>query len=138
MKKILFMVLLGTLTVLGGTHSLQAQSNGKSKKEMIKISILYPNAEGKTFNMDYYKNNHMPMLAGLYGSALKKMEIDKGLSGRTPEEQIPFLAIGHLYFESFAAYQKAFAPHAQKIRGDIPNYTNIKPIVQISKVINSN
>jgi hypothetical protein len=32
------------------------------------------------------------------------------------------------------AFQKAFGPHAGEILGDIPNYTNIKPIVQVSEV----
>lgn len=105
------------------------------KKGMIKVSILYPNDEGKTFDMDYYSNKHMPMLAELFGDKLKKIEIDKGISGRTPEDPIPYLAIGYLYFESLTTYRDSFAPHAETIRGDIPNYTNVRPTIQISEVI---
>lgn len=105
------------------------------EKGMIKVTILYPNEEGKSFDMDYYASKHMPMLKELFGDKMKKLEIDQGIAGRTPDEPIPFLAIGYLYFESLAAYQEAFGPHAEKIRGDIPNYTNIQPIIQISKVI---
>ena len=32
------------------------------------------------------------------------------------------------------AFETAFAPHAQAIMGDIPNYTNIQPTIQISEV----
>jgi len=32
------------------------------------------------------------------------------------------------------AFQKSFGPNAGEILGDIPNYTNIQPIVQISEV----
>ena len=46
-----------------------------------------------------------------------------------------FLGIGYLYFDTLADYEKAFGPNAEKILGDIPNYTNIQPIVQISQVI---
>lgn len=102
---------------------------------MIKVAILYPNEDGKTFDMDYYLNKHMPMLANLYGDSLKKMEIVKGISGRSPEDPIPFVAIGSLYFESLTTFQNALRPHAEKIRADIPNYTEIQPILQISEVL---
>jgi uncharacterized protein (TIGR02118 family) len=45
------------------------------------------------------------------------------------------VAIGHLWFDSVASFQGAFGPNADKILGDIPNYTNIEPIVQISEVM---
>jgi uncharacterized protein (TIGR02118 family) len=48
---------------------------------------------------------------------------------------IPYLAIGYLYFDRLSAYQNSFRPNAEKIRGDVPNYTNIQPVVQISEVI---
>ena len=102
---------------------------------MIKVTIMYPNEEGKTFDMDYYKNSHMPMLAELFGSAMKQYKIDNGIGGRTPEEPIPFLAIGYLYFDKLSDYEQAFGPNADQILGDIPNYTNIRPIVQVSEVV---
>ena len=102
---------------------------------MVKVAIMYPNGEGKTFDMDYYSTKHMPMVAGLFGDAMKAMAIDKGMAGRTPEEPIPFLAIGYLYFDQLSDYEQAFGPHAETILNDIPNYTNIQPIVQVSTVI---
>jgi uncharacterized protein (TIGR02118 family) len=36
---------------------------------------------------------------------------------------------------SFEAFQAARAPHAQEIRGDIANYTDIQPALQISEVV---
>ena len=102
---------------------------------MIKVSIIYPNDEGKTFDMDYYSQKHMPMLESLFGDALKLLEIDKGISSRTPDEPIPYLAIGHLYFDKLSDYQNSFGPNAEKILSDIPNYTNIRPVVLISEVV---
>jgi len=32
------------------------------------------------------------------------------------------------------AFQKAFGPRADSITGDIPNYTDIQPLVQLSEV----
>lgn len=99
------------------------------------MTIMYPNEEGKTFDMEYYSKKHMPMVAQLFGDYLKGMSIDKGIAGRTPEESIPFLAIGTFYFNRLEDYGAAFGPNAQKILEDIPNYTNIPPIVQISEVV---
>jgi uncharacterized protein (TIGR02118 family) len=96
---------------------------------------MYPNEEGKTFDMNYYSTKHMPMLKDLFGESLKLLEIDKGISGRTPNEPIPFLAIGYLYFDKLSDYQNAFGPNAEKILSDIPNYTNIQPVVLISEVV---
>ncbi|MEZ4809264.1 MAG: EthD family reductase [Allomuricauda sp.] len=105
------------------------------KKGMVKVTILYPNSDGKTFDMDYYSNKHMPMVASLLGSSLKSYAIDKGMAGRTPDDPIPYLAIGYLYFDKLSDYQESFAPHAEKIVKDVPNYTNIQPIVQISEIL---
>ncbi|MCE7990493.1 MAG: EthD family reductase [Roseivirga sp.] len=102
---------------------------------MIKVTLLYPNGEGNTFDMDYYAEKHMPMVADLLGKALKSFSIDKGIAGRTPEEPVPYMAIGYLYFDKLSDYQDAFGPVAQKIIGDIPNYTNVQPVLQISEVI---
>jgi uncharacterized protein (TIGR02118 family) len=42
--------------------------------------------------------------------------------------------MGHLYFDSVAECQAAFAPHAEAIMADITNYTNVQPVIQISEV----
>jgi hypothetical protein len=48
------------------------------EKGLVKVSIMYPAAEGKTFAMEYYKTKHMPMVAGFLGSNLVKYTIEKG------------------------------------------------------------
>jgi uncharacterized protein (TIGR02118 family) len=121
--------------LLFGFQQKTRTGNTQIKKSMIKVTILYPNGDGKKFDMDYYSNKHMPMVASLLGDSLKLFEIDKGIAGRTPDEPIPYLAIGYLYFDRLSAYQNSFGPNAEKIRKDIPNYTNIQPVVQISEVI---
>ena len=42
--------------------------------------------------------------------------------------------MGHLLFDSVEAFLQAFAPHADAIVGDITNYTNTQPTIQISEV----
>lgn len=126
--------IIGLLTSCQQTKSTVSTDVPQTRRGMIKVTILYPNGDGKTFDMDYYASKHMPMVASLLGDSLKRFEIDEGVSGRAPDEPAPFLAIGYLYFDSVADFQNSFGPNAERIRGDIPNYTNIQPVVQISTV----
>ena len=101
---------------------------------MIKVTVFYPKTETSTFDIDYYCNRHMPMLKEKCGPALEAMNVDYGLAGGAPGTQPPYSAMGHLYFETVDAFQSAFGPHAKAILADVPNYTNVKPIVQVSEV----
>ena len=101
---------------------------------MFKVAILYSNGEGKTFDIDYYEKNHMPMVAEFLGENLKFYEIDKGIAGRTPNDRVPYLAIGYFYIKNVAEYNKAIGPNIDTIIADFKNYTNIQPTIQISEV----
>ncbi len=101
---------------------------------MIKVSVIYPNGPDINFDIDYYCNTHVPMVVEILGDALKAGNVDSGLAGGTPGEEAAFIAMGHLTFNSVEEFQKAFAPHAEKIMGDVPNYTNSEPIIQISEI----
>jgi uncharacterized protein (TIGR02118 family) len=102
---------------------------------MIKVSILYPNTAGSTFDMDYYRNKHMPMVKEKMAGACSHFTIDQGLAGATPGAPATYSAIGNLFFESVERFQQAFAPHGKAIAADIPNYTNVAPVIQISQVL---
>lgn len=105
------------------------------KKGMTKVSVLYPNGEDKIFDMDYYCNTHLPMVGGLLGDFLKGATVEKGLGGAVPGSTAPFAGMGNMYFDSVEDFGKAFGPNADKIMGDLPNFTNIEPIIQISEVM---
>ncbi|WP_340202538.1 EthD family reductase [Ascidiimonas sp. W6] len=126
--------LLITFCVLVSCQQQTPSDPTKIKKGMIKVAIFYPNGEGKTFNMDYYANKHMPMAARLFGDALKAMSIDKGLANGKPDRPLPYIAIGYFYFDTMTSFQNAMKLHAAKLREDVPNYTNIQPVVQVSEV----
>ena len=101
---------------------------------MIKVSVFYPDREGSKFDMDYYCNSHIPMVREKLGPACKNVAVEHGIAGATPGSRPGFIAMGHLYFDSVEAFQKAFGPHADAIMGDIPNYTDIQPSIQFSEV----
>ena len=104
-------------------------------KGMIKVSVLYPNAEGKKFDMDYYCNTYLPMVGQLLGHALKGASVEKGLSGAIPGAKASYVAMGNMYYNSIEEFQTAFGPNAPKIMGDLPNFTDIEPVIQISEVL---
>jgi len=101
---------------------------------MIKVSVLYPNNEGSKFDMSYYCSSHIPMVQEKLGAACRGVAVEQGMAGATPGSRPAFVAMGHLYFDSVAAFQSAFGPHANHIMADIPNYTDIQPTIQISEV----
>jgi uncharacterized protein (TIGR02118 family) len=101
---------------------------------MIKVSVFYANNEDAKFDMDYYCNQHIPMVRQKLGPACKNAAVEQGLTGPAPGSRPAFIAMGHLYFDSVEAFQTAFGPHAQAIMADIPNYTDIQPTIQISDV----
>lgn len=101
---------------------------------MIKVSVLYPNAPGVRFDMNYYCEQHMAIVRECLGSVCKGIAVDAGLASATPGEAAAYIAMGHLYFDSVAVFQQRFAPHAERIMGDLPNFTDSQPVVQISEV----
>lgn len=101
---------------------------------MIKVSVYYPYSDGAAFDMDYYINKHIPMVVDLTGAACKGASVDAGLAGGGPGERPTYVAVGHLLYDTLEEFQGAFGPHAEKIMGDIPNYTPIAPVIQISTV----
>ena len=101
---------------------------------MIRVSVFYPNQDGGTFDMDYYVNKHMPMVAERCGDLLRSVAVDGGLAGGAPGQPATYAAIGSLVFDSVEDFQNSFGPHTAEIMGDIPNYTNTTPIIQISEI----
>ena len=132
--KIKLFTLIFALISWASCKSSQLKHAAIPETGMFKIAILYPNGEEKTFDMDYYEKTHMPMVAGLLGKNLKFYEIDKGISGRTPNDKVPFVAIGYFYCYDVTEYSKAIAQNRDAIVSDIKKYTNIQPVVQISEI----
>jgi uncharacterized protein (TIGR02118 family) len=101
---------------------------------MIRVSVFYPQGESTKFDMKYYMEKHTPMVRQKMGAALKGVAVDQGISGGMPGTSMTYVVICNLLFDSIDDFYVAFAPHAETIMGDISNYTNVEPVVQISEV----
>jgi uncharacterized protein (TIGR02118 family) len=133
--KLKLIVSLLLLTACFTAFGQKKQDAAASEKGLIKVSILYPYAEGKTFNMEYYETKHMPMVAGYLGTNLVKYTIEKGLASGVPNQPLPFMAVGIFYIKSLSEYQAAIGPNIATIRADFANYTNVAPLILVSEVV---
>lgn len=102
---------------------------------MIKVSVMYPNTADARFDHAYYRDQHMPMLKARMGQACKHYTVERGLAGGGPGVPAPYVAMCHIFADSLEAFQTAFGPHAQEIMNDVANYTDLKPVMQISEVV---
>lgn len=107
---------------------------------MIKVNVMYPYTEGARFDHAYYRDRHMPMVKARLGSACAYYTVEKGLSGRAPGAAASgappaFVAMCAFFCDSAEAYQAAMQEHRAEVVGDIANYTDIAPVVQVSEVV---
>ena len=102
---------------------------------MIKVSVMYPNKPGARFDHNYYRDKHMPLLKARMGAHCKYYTVDKGVAGGEPGTPPTYIGMCHIFCDSAEAFQKGFGPHAAEILGDIPNYTDLTPVIQISEVV---
>ena len=101
---------------------------------MIRVSIHYPKKPGSRFDIEYYTKVHMPRAAELLAPAAQAVSVEIGVSGRDPGTPPAFWAVAGFTCESIEAFTQAFLPHAAELQGDIPNYTDVEPIIQVSEL----
>jgi uncharacterized protein (TIGR02118 family) len=102
---------------------------------MIKVSVMYPNTPGARFDHDYYRDKHMTMIKARMGDKCRSYTVDKGLAGGAPGAPAPYVAACHIFCDSVADFQAGMGPHMKEIMGDIKNYTDLAPVMQISEVM---
>ena len=102
---------------------------------MIRVMVLYPQAEGARFDHDYYEGRHMPFLREkLEPLGMIRAEVDRGLPSG-PDQPASFVAVAHLIFETPEQFQKALESVGDEIMADIPNYTDIQFQLQVSEMV---
>lgn len=104
---------------------------------MVKVSVFYPYLQDSRFDFEYYTEVHISHSIELLSAhpGFKGAIIERGVGGEKPGSPPTYIAMSHFQFESLEAFMEAFAPHAKAIQDDIPNFTNIDPIVQFNKVL---
>lgn len=98
---------------------------------MLIATVAYPASAGTKFDHGYYMTRHMPMVERLWGPmGLTEWSVLRGTvapDGSAPQHEV----FAQLHFESADAFKAATtAPAGSEIFGDIPNYTDIKPVIE--------
>lgn len=103
---------------------------------MINVSSVYPRKEGCSFDFDYYLSKHMPMSIERLskGKGFMGVSVERGIEIEESGIQSSYVAMCHYYFDTLENFMTAFMPHADVLQGDIPNYTNLQPVIQVNKV----
>ena len=101
---------------------------------MISLTVLYPKTADNHFDMDYYLNTHMPLVKERLSSiGLISVDLRAGLAGVAPDSPPAYAMICNLNFGTIEELQNAMAAHGPELTGDISNFTNVQPTMQISQ-----
>jgi len=102
---------------------------------MIRVSVMYPNAPGRRFDMKYYVDKHMAMVHRILDPlGLIRTEVERGIGTAQPGAPAPFVAICHMYFKNMEDLQRCMS-QAPDMSNDIPNFTDAQPQFQISEIL---
>lgn len=116
-------------------HGLLRERATNREQSMFKVSVMYPNQDGAQFDYAYYRDTHLKLVEQhLKPHGLLRTGMDRGVSGGSGQPA-PFLCTGNLYFEEADGYDKGIQAVGTVLRDDIPNFTNVTPVRQISEVV---
>ena len=102
---------------------------------MVIVSVMYPAAAEAKFNMDYYRQTHLP-LVGARWNACGLRELKAMTGAGAPGGGAPtYSVIALLTFDSAADVDQAVARHGAEILGDITNFSSVQPVIQINEVV---
>lgn len=100
---------------------------------MIVLTVLYPKTAGTHFDMAYYTATHMPLLIARWQEfGIGKCRVLGGTAAMDGGEPA-YTAIALIEFSSTEAMGKALETHGAEIMGDVPNFTDIQPTLQVSE-----
>lgn len=102
---------------------------------MVRMSVYYPSQPGATFDHDYYAGAHRRLVEERLGTlGLRRIEIERGVAGYGGAPA-PYVAVGHLLFDSMETLGAAWAGGGDDVVADVPRFTSVQPVVQISEIV---
>lgn len=99
----------------------------------ITVTVMYPNTAGSKFDMDYYLSSHIDLVGELWGPKLLSARAVKGIGTPDPDTPAPYQVIAILEMESMDVLHSLIEEHGEAVMSDIPNFTDVTPIVQVSE-----
>jgi uncharacterized protein (TIGR02118 family) len=102
---------------------------------MISILVLYANSPGSRFDLNYYTSRHLPLVRRLLepmGMRSLTYVTERALDPAAPHQA--YRLIAELRFDDMATTQAALAAHGAETQADIPNFTDVAPIIMIGEL----
>jgi uncharacterized protein (TIGR02118 family) len=123
-------LIVGAATSVGAMAVNSSELVKAGAEPTMSLNVIYPNHDGARFDTSYYRSTHIPL-------AMKVMKADtvvliEGLPMGT--SAAPYAMIAHFQFASSEAVKAALAnPAMAEVRGDVANFTDIKPTVMMGR-----
>jgi uncharacterized protein (TIGR02118 family) len=92
------------------------------------MTLVYPRSADARFDYEYYLNTHMKMVTDSVGDACRSITVETGEGDTAPFATVRFVV------DSMEAFGAALAPHNEKLRADMVNYTDVQPTMHVSKL----
>jgi len=96
---------------------------------MIQVLALYPRIDGKKFNYDYYKNQHIQLITDTLHPT--SIDISEALN---QENTSPYFAITHIFFESWEHFVNGYRKNAKELEKNRLKFTDTTVIIQTSEI----
>lgn len=98
------------------------------------ITVLYPNDPSTHFDMSYYLSTHMPLVQKRWSAyGLTDWRITQFSGTTDPSVPSPHSVEAKLEFESMEKFKEAGEAAGAEVFGDIPNFTDRKPVILIGE-----
>jgi len=102
---------------------------------MFRVAVVYPATEGGHFDFEYYVKSHVPKAVSFISASVIRTEVTKGVGG-AGGGPAPYTAIGTIYLRDLECLQALERPEVMTwMVGDLPNFTNISPVVSVEEVV---
>ena len=97
------------------------------------VSVLYPQTHDSRLDYGYYLQTHIPLVKERWTPlGLERVEMVRGtasMDGGAPA----FAMLTTLYFTSDNHLQQSLTEHGNEVLGDIPNFTDGEPVMQLGE-----
>jgi uncharacterized protein (TIGR02118 family) len=99
---------------------------------MISVIVLYPNVPGSRFDMDYYLGPHLKLVRDrLEPMGMRSMTIITEAALDPAAGPQAYRLMADLRFDDMDATRKALTAHGPETQADIPNFTDVPPVILI-------
>jgi uncharacterized protein (TIGR02118 family) len=100
------------------------------------ISIHYPNADGATFDFDYYRTRHLPEVGKAFGPfGLGYASVLKGEESVDGTPPAYFVTTILSFREEQGARDAIASEGAKALAADVVNFSSVAPVVQFNTAV---